>query len=582
MLNKNNGTGGTNSVSVAYNAAMPAITAPTRSGQTFLGYYSATTGGYAYYTPQGISARNFDKTSDTTLYAQWGSLSATCVRIDVIDQNNAGNVKTSPSVFYISNNGAWKDSACKTALSTFDILPTKTGMDFVGFIRVPGASNIDDPNGMLYYGGFMNNPYTISTYPTRAIYAIYQNSIHSLTYKCGADGADLGTPHADWQYTPPCAQSGKVQVAWIVDGNTNETVPLSYMAKNSRTWSKDVELTPLWDNSNAAITVVANNGTTVIPLPVNYGWTSDNYYVNCNTQKALTGAYHGGQSGVNRGSCANHIKPSDIVGRLNHLPTGVATSAITYKNGHEFMGLFNTANQLGGTPYYWWEGYDYNNGYNYLGNAIIDSGSRNFRKNSVANYNEKSNITLYARYAKNNTNSNPSSNNADCPKTGLTANDSTCIGYYRSGATTQEPCKNLMPRVWVNGMSTGWSTLPRNEDNRYVGISETSNTSCPWALLCNAGYRFNGFICQQCKSNEICPGSGVYNVRLQANANILTSHINQCEGNNGEKGTLDIGELFYFIDPTFYFAPSCTCKTGYKLEIVDEEDAHFQRCAPIE
>jgi uncharacterized repeat protein (TIGR02543 family) len=51
---------------------MPAITIPTREGYAFGGYYTAEDGGgVQYYTAAGASARNWDRTSATTLYAKW-------------------------------------------------------------------------------------------------------------------------------------------------------------------------------------------------------------------------------------------------------------------------------------------------------------------------------------------------------------------------------------------------------------------------------------------------------------------------------------------------------------------------------
>ena len=72
-LNKNNGTGGSNSVTATYGSAMPSATMPTRTGYTFAGYYdtSAATGGTQYYKADGTSARTWNKTSNTTLYARW-------------------------------------------------------------------------------------------------------------------------------------------------------------------------------------------------------------------------------------------------------------------------------------------------------------------------------------------------------------------------------------------------------------------------------------------------------------------------------------------------------------------------------
>ncbi len=78
-LNKNKGSGsttpsgGTSSTTATYDANMPAITVPSRTGYTFKGYYdtSAATGGTQYYTATGASARTWDKAANTTLYARW-------------------------------------------------------------------------------------------------------------------------------------------------------------------------------------------------------------------------------------------------------------------------------------------------------------------------------------------------------------------------------------------------------------------------------------------------------------------------------------------------------------------------------
>ena len=71
-LDQQSGSGGSSSVTATYGSAMPAITKPTRRGYTFGGYYtSANGGGTQYYTASGTSARNWDKTSATTLYAKW-------------------------------------------------------------------------------------------------------------------------------------------------------------------------------------------------------------------------------------------------------------------------------------------------------------------------------------------------------------------------------------------------------------------------------------------------------------------------------------------------------------------------------
>lgn len=69
------GNGGTASISATYDSAMPSITIPTRTGYTFEGYWTETNGGGTqYYTASGVSARDWDKTFETTLYAKWSRI----------------------------------------------------------------------------------------------------------------------------------------------------------------------------------------------------------------------------------------------------------------------------------------------------------------------------------------------------------------------------------------------------------------------------------------------------------------------------------------------------------------------------
>ena len=74
-LNKQSGSGGTNSVTATYGSAMPSITPPTRQGYEFLGYFTSASGGTKYYNANGTSAKTADFTANQTLYAHWKVLS---------------------------------------------------------------------------------------------------------------------------------------------------------------------------------------------------------------------------------------------------------------------------------------------------------------------------------------------------------------------------------------------------------------------------------------------------------------------------------------------------------------------------
>ena len=73
-------TAGATSVTATYNSAMPSIASnlPKKTGYTFNGYFTETNGsGTKYYNADGTSAKNWDKTSEATLYAQWECVTPT-------------------------------------------------------------------------------------------------------------------------------------------------------------------------------------------------------------------------------------------------------------------------------------------------------------------------------------------------------------------------------------------------------------------------------------------------------------------------------------------------------------------------
>ncbi len=71
-LDRQEGSGGSSSVSVPYGSPMPSATAPTRTGYAFEGYYDSTGEDWTqYYTSSMDSVRTWDKVDDGRLYAKW-------------------------------------------------------------------------------------------------------------------------------------------------------------------------------------------------------------------------------------------------------------------------------------------------------------------------------------------------------------------------------------------------------------------------------------------------------------------------------------------------------------------------------
>ena len=71
-LNSGEGAGGTAEVEVTFDAAMPNISIPSRSGYTFKGYFSEINGaGTQYYDANGSSTNSWVTASNAELYAAW-------------------------------------------------------------------------------------------------------------------------------------------------------------------------------------------------------------------------------------------------------------------------------------------------------------------------------------------------------------------------------------------------------------------------------------------------------------------------------------------------------------------------------
>ena len=136
-LNKNadDATAGTASVTATYDSDMPSATMPTRTGYTFEGYYdtSNATGGTKYYTAAGASARTWNKTSATTLYARWSEVTGGAVAKAYTN----GSASDTGGTVKIGNDGTAGATANLTAIgitSANTVIATKKSYyDFTGW-----------------------------------------------------------------------------------------------------------------------------------------------------------------------------------------------------------------------------------------------------------------------------------------------------------------------------------------------------------------------------------------------------------------------------------------------------------------
>ena len=148
-LDKQGGSGGTTYVTGTYDSAMPSATAPSRTGYTFMGYFTEPNGGGTqYYDADMSSTHNWDiNTNPSTLYAKW-TVKQYTVNLD--KQSGTGGT-SSVTVNY--------DSAMPSATA-----PSRTGYTFAGYYTSPnggGTQYYDENMVSVSYWNITTNPSTL-------------------------------------------------------------------------------------------------------------------------------------------------------------------------------------------------------------------------------------------------------------------------------------------------------------------------------------------------------------------------------------------------------------------------------------
>ena len=157
-LDKQSGTGGTDSVTATYNAAMPALESlPTRMGYAFNGYYDAASGGTQYYKADGSSARTWNKTAATTLYAHW---TANTYTVTLNQQSGTGGTSSVTATY---------GSAMPPAT-----MPTRTGYTFAGYYDATSG-------GTQYYKADGTSAKTWDKTGAQTLYARWTAKTYTIT-----------------------------------------------------------------------------------------------------------------------------------------------------------------------------------------------------------------------------------------------------------------------------------------------------------------------------------------------------------------------------------------------------------------
>jgi uncharacterized repeat protein (TIGR02543 family) len=130
----NGGTGGTSSAQVIYGAALPNATAPTRSGYTFGGYYTASDGGGTQYYDAQMNpvVTQYTYAGTINLYAKW-----TANTITITFNPNGGN--WSGITGSVTRNTTFGQPVTDPPLP-----PVRTGFTFAGwFTQASGGEQVN-------------------------------------------------------------------------------------------------------------------------------------------------------------------------------------------------------------------------------------------------------------------------------------------------------------------------------------------------------------------------------------------------------------------------------------------------------
>ncbi|MBQ7597844.1 MAG: hypothetical protein IJU56_04620 [Clostridia bacterium] len=279
-LNKNDGTGGTTSVTATYDAAMPSTTMPTRAGYTFAGYYdtSAQTGGTKYYNADGSSARAWDKAAASTLWARWSQDSHT-LKVDVASGMGMFSV-------YVNNENVADDmytyNETHLSHSTYRIVPTP--MDGYHYVSADGAleGTIID-NDVSVNLTFAINTYDVTFNPDQTGYTVTTQPAstvnHGGTVTFAITLADGYTNSA----VPSCtatnaaavttSKSGNVITYTVPNVNGDTTISLGAAALNSYTVAQDFNGTG-YTVSTAPAATVNHGGSVTFAITLADGYTN--------------------------------------------------------------------------------------------------------------------------------------------------------------------------------------------------------------------------------------------------------------------------------------------------------------------
>ncbi len=302
-FDQQSGSGGSYSVTATYNSAMPSATMPTRSGYTFAGYYTGTSGsGTKYYNADGTSAKPCDLTGDIKLYAKW-------TQTVTLDANTSHGGSGSDGSATATWNG--------TALSGISHPSGATGYTRTGyFTEATGGTKVLNANG-TYAGsdisGYITS-YKWSRTSSTTLYAQWDNHYTVTLDNQSANSVGTEAVTATYGSAMPAItvpkKTGYIFGGYYTGTNGGGTQYYNADGTSARTWNIDSNTTlyAKWTGITYHVEFNANGGTgsmekqnlvygTSTALTTNTFTRSGYYFLGWNTTADGSGtALHNGRS----------------------------------------------------------------------------------------------------------------------------------------------------------------------------------------------------------------------------------------------------------------------------------------------
>ena len=245
-LDGQSGAGGHENVQATYDSEMPEITLPARAGYQFAGYYDQTEGGTQYYNADGSSAKTWDKTEDSTLYAHW-----TANSYQVTFDANGGEGSMNAEDFTYGE---------AKALTQNNF--TKTGYNFAGWATTANAGEAEHEDGKNV------SNLTTEQNGTVNLYAVWKPVVYMVIFNGnGADGGNMENQTFTYDTAASLRGNGYTRtgyhfLGWAKTAGEQVTYTDGASVNNLTATADDrINLYAVWEANTYTVRFKANGGT---------------------------------------------------------------------------------------------------------------------------------------------------------------------------------------------------------------------------------------------------------------------------------------------------------------------------------